>query len=107
MTVVALQGVQISLQENLPLRLPEGRRVGGAGDLACLPPPISGRGKTLIRPDGTRKKEAAPHAIYCPIPPIPAAAWVVAPASGMNKRISTLRFCLRPSRVLSSATGIA
>ena len=33
-TVVALQGVQISLQEVSPLHLPEGRRVGGAGDLA-------------------------------------------------------------------------
>ena len=33
-TVVALQGVQISLQEIFPLHLPEGRRVGGAGDLA-------------------------------------------------------------------------
>jgi hypothetical protein len=28
------------LARNLPLRLPEGRRVGGAGDLACMPPPF-------------------------------------------------------------------
>ena len=34
MTVVALQGVQISLQEIFPCAYPEGRRVGGAGDLA-------------------------------------------------------------------------